>query len=90
MRKVISDINSDVEGYLERAPERLLWGSNESVYSLKAKLIGGDGITRKAKVNLRDLMAPVLDDFYHIIRIDEHPFVLEKLTINVKNKSINV
>ncbi len=83
-------IKPELQAWLNSAPELLCLESTERSYMLTAKLDGGDNITRKMSVDMKSLIDPTLDDFYRIVRVDDYPFELVKVSVNMKNRTMTI
>ena len=81
---------SDLQEFIERAPELLCLESGRETYRLTTKLTGGDNIIRKSLIDLNALIDPNTGDFYRVIRVDEHPFEVMKLAVNIKKREITL
>lgn len=79
-----------LQEYLERAPELLCLETGQESYELTAKILGGDGLTRKVFIDLESMIDDITRDVYKIIRIDDHPFEVEKLTLNPQKRTISM
>jgi hypothetical protein len=81
---------SDLQEFIERAPELLCLDSGRETYRLITKLTGGDDIIRKSSIDLEALIDPSTGDFYQVIQVDEHPFQVMKLAVNIKKREITL
>lgn len=81
---------SDLQEFIERAPELLCLESGQETYRLTTKLTGGDNIIRKSLIDLNALIDPNTGDFYRVIRVDEHAFEVMKLAVNIKKREITL
>ena len=81
---------SDLQEFIERAPELLCLESGRETYRLTTKLTGGDNIVRKSSIDLESLIDPNTGDFYQVIRVDEHPFEVMRLAVNIKKREITL
>ena len=86
----MSETRPELQAWLNNAPELICLKSSERSYMLTAKLDGGDNMTRKISVDIKSLIDPTLDDFYRIIRVDDFPFELVKINVNMQKRTIAI
>lgn len=83
-------LDVELQECLERAPELLCLESDQESYALTVKMVGGDGLTRKIFIDLDAIIDCETRDFYKVLRVDDHPFEVIKLMVNVNKRTISL